>query len=105
MRQILVISATSGVPPDLFSGVSTGEWKYLSWEALTTEKLRSTAIELLLLVGLPDPSAALELLRRLKDRSIPSGIVAVLPKDLEPSDLALASTVADDFILWPERPE
>jgi two-component system response regulator GlrR len=100
-----VISATSGVPPDLFSGVSTGEWKYLSWEALTTEKLRSTAIELLLLVGLPDPSAALELLRRLKDRSIPSGIVAVLPKDLEPSDLALASTVADDFILWPERPE
>jgi DNA-binding NtrC family response regulator len=58
-----------------------------------------------LLVGLPDPSAALELLRRLKDRSIPSGIVAVLPKDLEPSDLALASTVADDFILWPERPE
>ncbi len=100
-----MISATSGVPPDLFSGVSTGEWKYLSWEALTTEKLRSTAIELLLLVGLPDPSAALELLRRLKDRSIPSGIVAVLPKDLEPSDLALASTVADDFILWPERPE
>jgi DNA-binding NtrC family response regulator len=29
----------------------------------------------------------------------------VLPRDLEPSDLAFVSTLADDFILWPERIE
>jgi DNA-binding NtrC family response regulator len=105
MSQILVISANSNGPPELLSALPSASCQYLTWQDITTENLLGPSVELLLLVGLPTPALALEQLRRLQDRRIAAKLVTILPRDLEPSDLAFVSTVVDDFILWPERPE
>jgi DNA-binding NtrC family response regulator len=105
MSHVLVVSENSGGLPDLFSDLSTADWEYSHWDALAMEKPRHAPADLLLLVGLPEPLRALQWLRQMRDRSIPSRMVAVLPRDLAPADLALAATVADDFILWPEQAE
>jgi hypothetical protein len=57
------------------------------------------------LLGLPDPAPALDLLRQLQQGRLLNRIVAVLPRDLEPAALTLVSTVADDFVLLPENAE
>ncbi len=105
MGQIRVVTDVPDEVSKIFAGLSTEDWKQSKWTTLTTEKLRQSRADLLLLVGLPDHLPALHLLRQLKDRAMPSKIVAVFPRDLASSDLALVSQVADDFILWPERPE
>ncbi len=102
---LLVLSEHCAEVPKLFAGLFTGDWECGSWDAWTADRLKHLPGCLVLLVGLPDPSRAIELLRKLEREVIRSRLVAILPRELEPAALALVSSVADDFVLFPESAE
>jgi DNA-binding NtrC family response regulator len=105
MAEVWVLSGNSAHADEIFSGVSTPDWVHIHWNAFIADGDLRVSADLVLVVGLPDPSPALDLLRRLKKHSFPGRIVTLLPRDLPQADLEVASSVADDFIVWPERPE
>ena len=105
MNRILAVSEDSGFVSGLFSEPLSAEWEHRRWHAFTTEDLRHSSADLVLLVGLPEPFRVLDLLHKLEGRSLPSRLIAVLPRDLEAAELGQVSAAADDFILWPERAE
>jgi two-component system response regulator GlrR len=77
----------------------------VSWDAYSRESLLQPGADLVVLVGLPDPFQALELLRWLRARTVSTIILAVLPRSVSSAEIDLAASNADDFVLWPERPE
>ena len=79
--------------------------RYVNWDAFTADNLCRSGAELLVLVGLPDARRALEALRQLQRRTISCVVLAVLPRTIQAAEIELASSAADDFVLWPERPE
>jgi DNA-binding NtrC family response regulator len=105
MNHVLVVSGSSDGIPEIFSDIRTKSWKHSNWDSIFLETNHPGSADLLLLVGVPEPESALRLLRRRSGLQWSSRVVVVAPRDLDPSDLKLVSTVADDFILVPERPE
>ena len=105
MSRLLVLSDCGVEIPELFAGVLTAGWEFGHWDAWTVERLRHSANDLVLLLGWPDPSGAIELLRKLQRDEIGSRLMAILPRELESAALALVSSVADDFVLFPETAE
>ena len=105
MNHVLVVSGSSDGIPDLFSDIRTKYWKHSHWDSIFHGTNRPSPSDLVLLVGVPEPENALRLLRSRSVLELSSRVVVVVPRDLEPSDLKLVSTVADDFILVPERSE
>src|SRR5689334_7243321 len=101
--QVLVISRPEC--PDLQDLCEC--WYPTSYRTASCDEFRRDIVlqpcpELLILVGLPEPSPALELLRWLSGRRVSSRILAILPRSATDSDIAGASAGADQFILWPE---
>jgi DNA-binding NtrC family response regulator len=105
MSRLLVLSDSGREIPELFAGILTPDWEFGHWDAWTVGRLKHSGCDLVLLVGLPDPSGAIELLCKLERDAIRSRLVAILPRELEPAALALVSSVADDFVLFPETAE
>ncbi|HEY1902784.1 MAG TPA: sigma-54 dependent transcriptional regulator [Terracidiphilus sp.] len=102
MGKILVVSDSAAVLPDLFSGFNTAEWEYVHWDNWPIKRLRDSTPDLLLLVGVPVPGRAIELLRQLEGSELRTRIMAILPRGLDSAELTLASHVADDVVLLPE---
>jgi DNA-binding NtrC family response regulator len=105
MGNTLLVSESTAALADLFSGFCTTGWEYGGWDTWTIERLRDSAADLLLLVGVPEPVRAVALLRQLEGSGVRARIVAILPRGLESDELMLVSRVADDFVLLPERAE
>jgi len=89
----------------IFSSLPTSEWECISWRRFTPDKLSRSRSDLLVVVGLPDPAPALELLRAKENHSLPARVIAVLPRELETNELNRILHLADEFILWPDRAE
>jgi DNA-binding NtrC family response regulator len=77
----------------------------MSWDRFSQESLLHSGVDLVVFVGIPDPSPALDVLRWIEHCNVRSTILAVIPRDLGPAGIDLVSTNADDFILWPEQRE
>ena len=105
MGDILVVSERAAGLPDFIAGMRTPEWKHVDLDTWTIEQLRSSVTDLLLLVGIPNPTRAIELLRQWQGSPVRSRIVAILPRELDAADLAIVSGVADEFVLLPESEE
>jgi len=105
VSQTLVIAENRSCVPDLFPGISETTWEYRHWSTVTIEGLSQSVAEVLLLVGLPEPSQALNLLRKSEGHNVSKRLIAILPRDMEAEELYCATSLADDFILWPEREE
>jgi len=76
-----------------------------SWEKFPGESLLHSGVDLVVLIGIPDPSPALDALRWIERHNVRSSVLAILPRDAEPAAIASASANADDLILWPEEQE
>lgn len=72
------------------------------WDEFCRESVLRPGVDLLIPIGLPDPSQALDFLRWLDHRPVRSAILAVLPRGLEAAKLALAVSCTDELVLWPE---
>jgi len=105
MSPVLVISECASSETEWFAGLATARWSFRRWESCNLETLQQAHADLVVLLGLPDPAPALDLLRQLQERRLLNRIVAVLPRDLEPAAFSLVSAVADDFVLLPENAE
>jgi DNA-binding NtrC family response regulator len=101
--QVLVI-AQPDCPDlqDMSSCLHSIRYEQVSCIEFSGDRALKRCPELLILVGLPEPSQALELLRRLSDRGVQGSTLAILPRDADSSDIGFASARADDFVLWPE---
>lgn len=103
-RQILIVAENgSAIPHDLLDCLPAGDCRQTDWRSFSSSGSGPPA-DLLLLMGVPDPGAALGCLRELGNRRGTSIVIAVLPGELGASELAIASELADEFILWPQRP-
>ena len=91
--------------PDVSAYLSGRKLVQVSWDAVSQRMLVNQSAALVILVGLPEPQSALHLLSGLQERRLRGNFLAILPRSATPEEIALASTTADDFILWPEHQE
>ena len=105
MNRILAVSEDSGFVSGLFSEPLSAEWEHRRWHAFTTEDLRHSSADLVLLVGLPEPFRVLDLLHKLEGRSLAQPADCGAATRSQTAELGQVSAAADDFILWPERAE
>ena len=76
-----------------------------SWARFSGEGLLHSGVDLVVLIGVPDLSSALDALRRIEHYNLRSAVLVVLPRGVGPVGKALASANADDLVLWPEEQE
>jgi DNA-binding NtrC family response regulator len=105
MSHVLVVGEDASCVRGLFAGIADEGWECASWNTFFTEKLSHFAPGLLVLVGLPEPSHLLESIQEVRSRRVPAAVITVLPSNLNATEFVHVLSLADDFVLWPERPE
>lgn len=102
---LLIVDRDHAEGLELAGHLSPNVLEYVPWEHLSAEGLSRSSADLLVLFGWPAPARALELLRRLRRKALQSAVLAVLPRTLDAAEIELASSAADDVVLWPEQLE
>ncbi|MGA3345125.1 MAG: sigma-54 dependent transcriptional regulator [Terracidiphilus sp.] len=87
--------------------VYSPEWKNArraSWESFSPEALRSMKDSLVIAIAVPGGDKVTEFFQWLRRNPVSVPIFAILPAD-DGALLRAATETADDFLLWPIRPE
>lgn len=103
-RLLVVLDPGAECASQVVQCLPANQWHDLPWHGFSYDNLLACEPDLLVLAGVPDPLRALECLGWLRQRQFRGAVLAVLPRDLDDSNLALAAAAADDCVLWPERP-
>jgi DNA-binding NtrC family response regulator len=83
----------------------TSQCRVVKWDSILFENLERCNAKLIVAVAVPVVPAAIRLFDWLKDHTLPSPTLAVLPNGADDQILGAASRWADDFMLWPGHQE
>ena len=93
-------------PPDQCAQLFAGfEITRLEWEEFAIEQLLTASAELIASIELDHADRTIELLRQLRQRSITTPTLAILPSQSDEQLLRQVSELATDFAIWPTRCE
>ncbi|HJQ82470.1 MAG TPA: sigma-54 dependent transcriptional regulator [Candidatus Binatia bacterium] len=101
---LLVGPDTPPVEAKLARALGTGfgfQWERARWDVLGAERLAASRARLIVAAALPEASTAMGLFDRLAGYPIARPMLALLPADAADDAIGAATSVADDFVLWP----
>lgn len=77
----------------------------VEWDSLVIDRVARSAAELILAVAVPVVNKAIAWLEWLRAHPSPTPSFVILPAQADEAVLRLAADAADEFMLWPLRPE
>jgi DNA-binding NtrC family response regulator len=86
------------LPPE--AGLS---YCHIDWRSSSSEQIKSSGAYLIVAFAAAGPQRAANLLRTLREWSLATPILAVLPNEFDEDLLQAAAETADDFMFWPPR--